>query len=764
MRSLVDPAHAAQVVSAARRARAELGAAWVDGTPLGNGRVGAVVWGADAVTLTVDHAEFWDRRSDGAPPTPHPFADFLAALDGAPSDWPAAWPVHMPRFDIVAPTRLPPSRIRLHGLGAVSSAVHHLDAAVLDLTTSTGSCSVRVLAGADVVLVEGVGAVPDLEVQWCSEPAIWEQRPGGQPAMAPHPSALFAAYEPAERAGNDHAGSVAQSVPGSGAVGMAWALDGDADGWSVVLSLAANRAAGHAVVAEAACAQRDAVRADPVTHVDEHERHWARHHARSWVSVPEPAVQALWCAELAKLGAAVRADGPPLGLQGPWSPDGRMPPWGGDLHHNVNVQFSYAPVHVTNHGELADSLHRYVRDALPVWRDLCAALFGVDGLFVPSATDDDGRCRYEWAMVNLALSSGPWLAQVVHTSWQHTGDVTLRDEVLLPFMEGVAAPLVTLLVEGADGGLHLPRCYSPELVPTGGPAWGPDAAIDLALLGWLFTELAALLDECGRDGATYRDLAGRLAPLPVDPATGPIGAVLTGRGGGLRVRADVALDRSHRHHSHLMAVHPLRRMTADATDARVRSVVDASVDNLVVAGSGEWVGFSVPWAASIAAHAGRPDLALGQLRDYAERWVGPSTFHVQCSAGGLVPTVWNQLGAAMGGDALSLEAGFAFVAAVCDLLLQDHDGVVRVAPAVPAAWRDLAFAGLRAAGGWEVAARVHDGVAVAVRVLAHRDGELVLRVPGPQGTIEQRVSLQAGAEFVHALPGWTAADIAPTVE
>lgn len=759
--TLVDPAHAAHVIAAARRERTDLGATWVDGVPLGNGRVGAVVWGASVVTLTVDHAEYWDRRSEGAPPAPHPFADFLAALDGAPSPWPSQWPVHMPRFDIVAPTRLPPSRIRLHGLGAVTAAVHHLDRAELEITTAAGTCRVRVLAGADVVLVDGVGPVPDLEVQWLSDPANWEQRVGGQPGLAPHPAALFAGYEPALRAASATEGSIAQAVPGSGAVSMAWACRGATERWVVAVALVADRGATPAAAVGAATALRDAVLDDHEQQVDAHERHWQRYHARSWVSVPEPAVQSLWCAEIAKLGAAVRADGPPLGLQGPWSPDGRMPPWGGDLHHNVNVQLSYAPVHVTNHGELADSLHRYVRNALPVWRDLCAALFGIDGLFVPSATDDDGRCRYEWAMVNLALSSGPWLAHVVHAAWLHQGDVSLRDEVVLPLMEGVAAPLSTLLTEGPDGRLHLPRCYSPELVPAGGAAWGPDATIDLALLGWLFHSLAGLLDDVGRDGDLWRDLASRLAPLPTDPGTGVIGGVLTGRGGGLRVRADAPLDRSHRHHSHLLPIHPLRQMTADSPDGRSRQVVDASVDNLMLAGNGEWVGFSVPWAASIAAHAGRPDVALGYLRDYAERWIGPSTFHVQCSAGGLAPTVWNQLGASMGGDALSLEAGFAFAAAVCDLLVQDHGGIVRLAPAVPSGWRDLAFAGLRAAGGWEVSARVVDGVVVAARVLAHRDGALVLRFAGSTGAVEQRRDLYAGEEFVHVAPGWTIGDIQP---
>ncbi|MFZ4719713.1 MAG: glycosyl hydrolase family 95 catalytic domain-containing protein [Ilumatobacteraceae bacterium] len=760
--SLVDPHHALAVMAAARRERATLGAAWVDGTPLGNGRTGAVVWGDDVPTLTIDHAEFWDRRAEGAPTGEHPFSAFLTALDGGASNWPASWPVHLPRFDVVTPTRLPPSRVRLHGVGRVTAATHDLDTAALAVATTDGRLVVRVLAGYDVVLVEGSGPRPTPVVQWCADPANWEERQGGQPPMAPHPVALFAAWSPAVVTGDVVDGAVGQPVPDGGVVAAAWALRGDDERWWWAMSLASARDGSVEQTVAVAAAARDAVLADPDAAVAAHEAHWRSFHARSWVSLPDPSVQSLWCAEMAKLGGAMRADGPPLGLQGPWSPDGRMPPWGGDLHHNVNVQLSYAPVHVTNHGELADSLHRYVQRAMPEWRELARSLFGVDGLFVPSATDDDGRCRYEWAMVNLAFSSGPWLAQVLHTGWLHSADIRFRDEVLLPFMEGVVVPLSGVLEEGADGRLHLPRSYSPELVPVGGSAWGPDATIDLALLGWLFDALADLLDETGREGAEWRDRAARLAPLPADAGFGVIGGVLTGRAGGLRVRADAPLDRSHRHHSHLIGIHPLRRLTADAADVATRSLVDASIDNLLLAGAGEWVGFSVPWAASIAAYAGRADLALGWLRDYAERWVGPSTFHVQTSVSGMAPTIWNQLGAGMGGDALSLEAGFAFVAAVCDLLVHDHGGVVRIAPAVPTAWGDLSFAGLRAAGGFEVAARVHGGEVVALCVSAHHDAELVVRWPGPGGEMRaHRAHLTAGDRFTHTEPGWTIDDIAP---
>lgn len=762
VRSLVDPAHSRALLDRHVRVRPTLGDQWADGTPLGNGRVGAVVWGTDeAVVLTIDHADFWDRRNEFAGDGAYPFSEFVAALEHKPSAWPSGWPVHGAKFGVVTPTRLPPSRLKLRGTGAVTGSRHDLADGALHIETTTSTMTVRVLGEHDAIIVTGTGAIPAVELQWTGDRAAWEGRPGGQPPMGPTPAALFAGHEQPLRSAMPGGERVGHAIPDGSAAGVAWRLAGDERDWSIVVGLTHLRHGDAARVAAAAEQLVTAVERDMDGALQAHRARWASFHSRSWVSVPTPSVEALWCAEMAKLGSAVRADGPPLGLQGPWSPDGRMPPWGGDLHHNVNVQLSYAPMAVTNHAELTESLVRYVETAMPQWRALARQVFGTDGVFVPSATDDEGRCRYEWALVNLAFSSGPWLAHVIHTHWRHTGDVDLLDRLLQPFLHDVAEPLLAQLVADERGVLHLPYSYSPELMDASGAAWGPDGSCDLALLGWLLDALIEVDELAGADAARWRDLAAHLAPLPTDPDTGVLGGVLTGRSGGLRVRRDLSLDRSHRHHSHLLAIHPLRRLTAFDPSPAVRSIASASLRTMVLSGPGEWVGFSVAWAASIAAHSGGPDLALGYLRDYAERWVGPSTFHLQASHHGEAATIWNELGGFVGHDALSLEAGFAFAAAVTELLLQDHGDVVRIFPALPQSWQSASFAGLRAAGGWEVAALAHAGHAVVVRVFAHRGGTLTLRYPGPAGVVEVQRTLEAGEELTITEPGWTIDNLQP---
>ena len=435
--------------------------------------------------------------------------------------------------------------------------------------------------------------------------------------------------------------------------------------------------------------------------VDAHRAIWHERRTRSMLHVPDARLQRLWETEIYKLHCATRPGAAPISLQGPWSPDGKPPAWGGDYHHNVNVQMSYWPVWTANRLDVAQTLFDWLARARPAFEAFAREHFGVDGQFVPSATDIDGRCRYEWATVNLAFSSGPWLAHLAWTHWQHTRDETFREEVMLPFLRAIAVPLLDQLVDG-----HLPRTYSPEYEPT----WGPDATIDLALLRFLVEVL---------------DLDVEVAE-PTSTSGGPWSTFTDDDPPGLWVRADLPYRKSHRHLSHLMPIHPLKQLRWD--EEAHRPLITDSVRTMLRQGHGEWTGFTFPWAASICAHAGMPDLALTLLSDYAEHWLCESTLMVQGPPRQDVLTVWGELAELLGGDAVTLEAGFGFANALQELLLQSHAGVIRLFPALPSTWRTASFEHFLAEGAVEVTAAYDDG-AVTAALVPRVDGPITVRLP-----------------------------------
>ena len=674
---------------------------WSEGVVLGNGRVGAVVWGdGHPLAITVDTTAGWDGTWSPPDPELHDFERFRAVLTGAdPDAFGPDWPLHTPGFGRPQPSRVPPARVELRWPVPPrwQSAELDLDTGRCEITFHTGAIAICVLPD-DVVLVEGDGPAPEVAVRAFRDagaPAWFDER-GLSPSS--------------ERTADDTV-ILRQELTARDPVTIAWRIrTTTAGGWALSIGVTVgppdDDAAVRALDAPAPASARSNDRDAP------------------WLAVPDRQLQDLWDFEHYKLDAVTRADADAIALQGPWSPDGIAPPWNGDYHWNVNVQMSYWPVPTLGRFDLYEPLWTLVERSLPAWRAFARDYFGIDGAFVPHATDDCGRAQFDWAIPSFGLGNGAWLAHVLWQQWTYTADEAVLRR-LEPFLRSLANVLVPLLEPAGGGALHLPFSYAPEF-PTGSAApWGPDATHDLALLAWLLDAIVEAAAVTHTDTDDLRGIRARLASPSTDESTGPLGAFGAARHGGFRVRADLPLDRSHRHHSHLMPIHPLRQVEADGADSEL---VAESVRNLVFRGSGEWVGFSYPWAAAIAAAAGEGALAWGWLRDYADRWVTAGGFSVQAPAYGADATIWNGVARFMPQWA-TLEAGFGFMAALQDMLLQSHGGVLRLFPALPGAWRWAGFHGLHAEGGVVVDATYRDGEVVHARLGAGNDRSVTIAWP-----------------------------------
>jgi hypothetical protein len=121
--------------------------------------------------------------------------------------------------------------------------------------------------------------------------------------------------------------------------------------------------------------------------------------------------------------------------------------------------------------------------------------------------------------------------------------------------------------------------------------------------------------------------------------------------------------------------------------------------------------------------------AAWALRTFAECFCLPNSFHAngdQTKSGKSKFTY----------RPFTLEGNFAFAAAIQEMLLQSHTGVVRVFPAVPAAWKDVSFDSLRTSGAFLVSARRKSGEVVEVRVSSEKGGRLRLENPFPDGAFQ----------------------------
>lgn len=411
----------------------------------------------------------------------------------------------------------------------------------------------------------------------------------------------------------------------------------------------------------------------------QHRAWWHAFFPRSFVSFPDERLEGYYWIQIYKLGAAMRADGPILDLNGPWF---NATPWPA-IWWNLNIQLTYSPLFKANRLELGESLFRNLDRGRQALIDNVPARMRPDAAAIGRSSGPDLRRTVDLstATSDAAHEMGdlPW---TMFLYWQHyryqMDDALLRDRVY-PLLRLAIGNYLPYLTQGDDGKYHLPPTLSPELAVVA------DANYDLALLRWGLDALIETTDRLHVQEpmlARWRDVRANLTPFPADST-------------GLWVGRDRPWQQSHRHYSHLLAIYPLGLVTPEQPDQRM--LIEASLRT--------WErepalfrGYSFTGGGSMHAMLGQGDTVLARLNAYLDfpKYMEPNTFYAEAG-----PVIETPLSAA---------------ATIQEIFLQDWGNALRVFPAMPSAWTNASFADLRADGAFLVTGVRRDGRTVWVRV------------------------------------------------
>lgn len=692
---------------------------WDEAIPLGNGQLGVLLWGeASELRLSLDRADLWDRRPNEAFNSPRfNWRSMRKAVARGDFEF-LRDQFERPCRASAHPTKLPLGRVCLELEAAATVQSFNLDmseavgAAVLDRGTVEVFCD----AHAPVVWVRVRNVAAQVRIVL---PPYAEHVEGVD--VSPRRQPLTTLGYEAGTYGTD--GDVQ------------WARQPCADGAAYAIVLA-NVSDGPGERVYALTASQMEADGDPVNHARErlaravehgyerahaaHRQWWGALWARSAVRTGQPAIDRHY--RLVRyLGASgSRVGAPPMPLQGVWTADeDRLPPWKGDYHHDLNTQLCYWPYLAMNDLEQGACFLDWLWDLLPYARRFAHAFYGTNGACLPATCSIDGEPMGGWHQYSFSPTCSAWLAHAFYRHWRYTMDPTFLAERAWPFCEAVATCLYELLETDEAGRFVLPLSSSPEIHGNHPEAWfASNTNFDLSLLRWLFGAMVEMGERLGHDDAVeaWAQVLGRLPPLPtgdagIEGVPGPV----------LMVSADEPLTASHRHLSHMMAIHPLGLLDPERS-AEDRALAVNTIRQLDFLGMSYWTGFTFTWLACMAARAGLAERALAMLELYLGTTVSRNGFHLNGD--------FRQLGIlAAQYRPFTLEANFAAAESVHEMLLQSWGGVVRVFPAAPEAWADASFEGLRAEGAFLVSGTRQGGRTRWVRVVAERGGMLRLRDP-----------------------------------
>jgi hypothetical protein len=691
---------------------------WDEALPLGNGILGALVWGDGApLKISLDRTDLWDLRP--VPEYNSPDYTFKKMIEwhhaGRHDDLVRLYeqPYRRPE----SPTKIPAGRIELTFPGNPAFVNANL---WLPHATATVELQNRVHVSVQVHATQPVGLI---RMPWAAgaQPKLVAPAFGGQGSLG-----KLGYPAPAEQSGEDWQAFTQEGWQGFRfAVYLAWKRSGESwlGAWSVASSFE-----GQEPLAIARERVEEALDSFDRM-VDSHMGWWrSTFWRKSSVTLPNKIIERQWYLEQYKFGSASRRGAPPITLQGPWTADnGELPPWKGDYHHDLKPQLSYWPCYSGNHLEEGLSFLDWLWKTRPNCIDWTQRFFDLPGMNVPMTGDLNNSQMGGWRQYTHSATTAAWLAQHFYLHWRYSMDRDFLRHRAYPYLEDAAVFIQAITTtRGPDGKRTLPLSSSPEIHDNKPQAWFTNTMTnyDLALIRWLVGATAELADELQlpEKARHWRDVLAEMPELAL------------AEDGRLLVAPGHPLPFSHRHFSHLMAIHPLGLIDwADGEPAR--RTIRASLAELDRLGSEWWCGYSFSWLASLAARAHDGKTAETALERFATAFTLRNSFHCNGDQSGKGYSKFTY-------RPFTLEGNFAAAAGVQEMLLQSHRGVIQLFPAIPDDWKDVSFTDLRAQGAFLVSARLVGGKVQQVDVVAETGG--ICRLLSPFSGREVRLEMEPG--------------------
>jgi alpha-L-fucosidase 2 len=681
---------------------------WDRGIPLGNGMIGGLIWQKEGkLRISVDRADLWDLR-----PTAEidKFTYKWAYEHRLSGDWDTVWKVADEPYDRdPGPTKLPGVAVEFNikDLGKVKSVELNISSAICMIVWEN-NVRFRIFVDALNPVIryswEGTSIKPELIPPAYS---IVNAKTVNSPVVEGYSLARLGYKQGKVRKSGK---LIVYTQKAWGPLKYKAAIASNNNGGAVSIS---SHYSDQPRTVSALETVKKAIKTTFDDAASGHKQWWRNYWAQSSVSIPDKQLEKQYFLEMYKFGAASRKGAPPISLQAVWTADnGLLPPWKGDFHNDLNTQLSYWPAYSSNHLEEASVFTDWLWKNKPYFEKYTKRVFGTDGLNVPGVATLRGHEMGGWHMYSMSSTVSCWLAQNFYWQWRYSMDRDFLASQAYPWISGVAKH-IEQLTDSGNSTRKLPMSSSPEFHDGGINAWFLHMTnYDIALCKYIFNIASELADELSLEEESnhWKSVGNQFLKFDIDPNE------------GLTIAPGYPYHESHRHFSHLMAIHPLGLLNFDNPEDQI--IIENSVRNLEKQGTNWWCGYSYSWLGNIYAWMKEGEKATPTLRKFASCFCSTNSFHLngdQCKAGYSKFTY----------DPFTLEGNFAFASAIQEMLLQSHAGYIDIFPALPPDWKVVSFNNLRAEGAFLISATKENGVNTRFRIESEKGGTTFFSLPFP---------------------------------
>lgn len=396
----------------------------------------------------------------------------------------------------------------------------------------------------------------------------------------------------------------------------------------------------------------------------------------------------------------------PANLQGIWN-NLYEAPWNADFHTNINLQMNYWPAETGALPETVVPLAQFVKKLMEPGAVTAREMYNARGWTLHHLTDVYGRTGVADGVWGVSPMAGPWMTFPLYRHYEFTGDKKYLSTIAYPVMKGAVQFILDFLVQSPEGYLVTNPSHSPEnafFVP------GSDrkqtsqlsyaSTIDIEIIQGVFNNFLEAATLLKLDADLVGQVKEALVKMP---------PIRIGANGTIRewIEDFEEVEPGHRHVSHLLGLYPLNLISLHTP--ALFEAAQKTIERRLANGGGH-TGWSKAWIINFYARLLNGNEAGAQVQSLLQKSTLISLLSTH--------------------PPFQIDGNFGGAAGIAEMLLQSQNKELHLLPALPDNWSSGRISGLRARGGFIVDMRWEKAVLTTLAVQALEAGKINIRYGG----------------------------------